>query len=68
MSNNFIEKVTVTLDNTKPVEVLDFLTSVQGFYSQYRKVVKDSGIDYNNQSVKLYINTVKGGVCLYRVK
>src|SRR5574343_180923 len=63
MSTNnldYIERVTVKLDNVKTVEVIDFLTSIQGFHNQYKQILKQEKIKYNDEDVKLYINIREG--------
>lgn len=56
------ERVIVKLHNKKPVEVIDFLSAIQGFQNEYKRLAKKEGLNYNDDDVKLYI-TVKEG-CL----
>lgn len=61
-SANFLEKVTIKLDNKKPIEVMDFLTSINAFQKQYRLVCKEEGYKYENEEVKPYIQLREGCV------
>jgi len=60
MSENFIEKVTVKFDNTKPVEVTDFLTSIHSFRKEYESIVKQEGFKIDDDDMKLYIHVKEG--------
>lgn len=62
VDNNFIEKVTIKFTNTKSIEVIDFLTSIQGFHNQYKKIVKQEKRKYNDDDVKLYIHVREGSI------
>lgn len=59
---DYIEKVTIKFDNTNPVEVIDFLTSVQGFHNQYKKIIKEEQLKYNEDDIKLYIHIRNGSL------
>ena len=61
-SPDFIEKFTVKLNNKKPVEVTDFLKSINAFQKEYRNVCKKEGLKYDDDSVKLYIQVREGSV------
>jgi hypothetical protein len=60
MHTNFLEKVTVKFDNTKPVEVMDFLTSIDAFRKEYESVVKAEGFKIDDNDMKLYIHVKEG--------
>lgn len=56
------EKVTFVLSNTKPVEVSDFLSSVEGFQKEFKKELLLHGIKYNDENYKLYISVKEGSL------
>jgi hypothetical protein len=62
MDEDVIEQITVKLDNVKPVEVMDFLTSIQGFQNEYKNIVKDQKLRYSDEDIKLYIHVREGCV------
>lgn len=57
--DNF-EKVTVRFENKKPVEVIDFLISIEAFQKEYKKILEENNLNYKDENFKLYI-TVKEG-------
>ncbi len=60
MHADFIEKVTVKFDNTKPVEVNDFLISILSFKKEYESIVKNEGYKLDDNDMKLYIHVKEG--------
>ena len=54
------EKVTVKFENKKPVEVIDFLISIEAFQKEYKKILEENSLNYKDEHFKLYI-TVKEG-------
>ncbi len=56
-----VETLTVTFSNTKPVEVIDFLSAVQGFQSQYKNILKENNLKYSDD-LKLYIQVRDGSI------
>ena len=62
MENNILEKLTIEFHNTKPVEVIDFLTSINAFRKEYEATVKAEGFKLGNDDMKLYIKVKEGSV------
>jgi hypothetical protein len=59
---DFNEKVTIKFKNTKPVEVIDFLNSIHAFQKQYKKIIEEEGLKYNDEEIKLYIQVREGSL------
>ena len=60
MENNILEKLTIEFYNTKPVEVIDFLTSINAFRKEYETTLKAEGFKLGNDDMKLYIKVKEG--------
>ena len=58
----FHEKITIKFDNNKPVEVIDFLTSISAFQKEYEDTIKQLKFKVNNDDLKLYINVREGSI------
>jgi hypothetical protein len=54
------EKVVIKFDNSKPVEVIDFLASIHAFQKQYKKFVESEVRKYADEDIKLYIHVREG--------
>ncbi len=57
--SNILESVIIKFDNSKPIEVIDFLTSIQGFQNQYKKTLKSENLKYTDE-LKLYLYVREG--------
>lgn len=62
MESNILEKLTIEFHNTKPVEVMDFLTSINAFRKEYEATVKAEGFKLGDDDMKLYIRVKEGSV------
>ena len=62
MENNILEKLTIEFYNTKPVEVIDFLTSINAFRKEYEATLKAEGFKLGNDDMKLYIRVKEGSL------
>jgi hypothetical protein len=62
MQNNILEKLTIEFYNTKPVEVIDFLTSINAFRKEYETTVKAEGLKLGDDDMKLYIKVKEGSL------
>ncbi len=60
--SEILEKLTIQFINTKPVEVMDFLTSIHGFRKEYEATVKTEGFKFNDNDMKLYIKVKEGSM------
>ena len=57
----FDESLKIKLMSDKPIEVADFLATVNGVQAQYKKILKEHGLTYSGD-LKLYLQVKEGSV------